>query len=214
MGMDTDFCDLIFYSSAMHDVGKIGIPDRILLKTGSLTPNEWEIMKTHATIGGSILARNSSPYLQMGEQIALAHHEKWDGGGYPFGLKGDAIPLAARIMQLADIYDALRSKRPYKNAFDHAKSVEMILKGDGRTDPSHFDPVVLSAFEQCTDIFADIYHVLQSKRPVKNPSDHARSIEFILKGDVSTDPSHFQPVVLSAFEQCTEVLTDILSPRS
>jgi PAS domain S-box-containing protein len=214
MGMDTDFCDLIFYSSAMHDVGKIGIPDRILLKTRNLTPNEWEVMKTHTTIGGSILNRSSSPYLQMGEQIALAHHERWDGGGYPFGLQGDAIPLAARFMQLADIYDALRSKRPYKDAFNHSKSVEIILKGDGRTDPSHFDPSVLSAFVQCNDIFADIYHLLQSKRSVINASEHARLIEFILKGDLRTDPSHFEPAVLSAFEQCTEVMTDILSQRS
>jgi len=157
LGMDDDFCKDIFYASAMHDIGKIGIPDDILLKPGGFTPEEWEIMKTHTIIGGSIMRGNSSPYLQLGEQIALSHHERWDGGGYPNGIKGDAIPLAARIMQLADVYDALRSKRPYKKAFDHEKSLEIITKGDGRTDPSHFDPAVLAAFQQCADTMNKIF---------------------------------------------------------
>lgn len=157
LGMDEEFCKTIYYSSAMHDIGKIGTPDHILLKPGSFTPEEWEVMKTHTVIGGRILAGNSSPYLQMGEKIALYHHERWDGGGYPFGLKGEAIPFAARIMQLADVYDALRSKRPYKEAFDHEKAYEIITQGDGRTEPSHFDPDVLAAFEQCADRMADIF---------------------------------------------------------
>jgi len=157
LGMDDNFCEDIFHASAMHDIGKIGIPDHILLKPGDLTPEESNIMKTHTIIGGKIMAGNSSPYLQLGMQIALSHHERWDGGGYPFGLKGDAIPLAARIMQLADVYDALRSKRPYKKAFDHEKSLEIITKGDGRTDPSHFDPAVLAAFQQCADIMNEIF---------------------------------------------------------
>jgi len=157
MEMDGEFCECIFYASAMHDIGKIGTPDHILLKPGGFTPEEWEIMKTHTVIGGNILAGNSSPYLQMGEEIALAHHERWDGGGYPFGLKGEAIPVAARIMQLADVYDALRSERPYKKAFDHAKSLEIITQGDGRTNPSHFDPDVLAAFVNCADTMNDIF---------------------------------------------------------
>ena len=157
MGMDEDFCHEIFYASAMHDIGKIGTPDHILLKPGGFTPEEWEIMKTHTIIGGRILAGNSSPYLQMGEEIALAHHERWDGGGYPFGLKGEAIPVAARIMQLADVYDALRSERPYKKAFDHAKSLEIITQGDGRTEPSHFDPDVLAAFVSCAETMSEIF---------------------------------------------------------
>ncbi len=159
LSMDDDFCDTIFYASAMHDIGKIGIPDHILLKPGSFTPEEWEIMKTHTTIGGKILAGASSPYLKMGHAIALGHHERWDGGGYPGGLKGDAISLPARIMQLADVYDALRSERPYKKAFDHAKTLEIITKGDGRTDPSHFDPEVLAAFQSCADTMAEIFEV-------------------------------------------------------
>ncbi|MDT8375458.1 MAG: two-component system response regulator [Mariprofundaceae bacterium] len=157
LGMDEAFCDTIFYASTMHDIGKIGIPDHVLLKPGSLTPKEWEIMKTHTTTGATIMAGSSSPYLQMGEQIALGHHERWDGSGYPNGIKGDAIPLAARIMQIADIYDALRSKRPYKKAFDHATSVEIITKGDGRTEPSHFDPDVLAAFKSRADTMNEIF---------------------------------------------------------
>jgi putative two-component system response regulator len=157
MGMDEDFCDTIFYASPMHDIGKIGISDLILLKAGGFTPEEWEIMKTHAVMGGSILSGNTSPYLKMGEQIALGHHERWDGGGYPAGLKGDEIPLPARIMQLADVYDALRSRRPYKEPFTHEKTMQIICKGDGRTEPSHFDPAVLAAFEQCADQLADIF---------------------------------------------------------
>ncbi len=157
LGMDETFCDTIFYASPMHDIGKIGIPDHILLKPGGFEPDEWEIMKSHATIGGSILSGNSSPYLQMGEQIALGHHERWDGGGYPNGIKGEAIPLPARIMQLADVYDALRSKRPYKPAFDHAKSLEIITRGDGRTEPSHFGPDVLAAFVKQADTLNEIF---------------------------------------------------------
>lgn len=164
LGMDDEFCDTIFYASAMHDIGKIGTPDHILLKPGGFTPEESEIMKAHTTIGGGILSGYSSPYLQMGEQIALAHHERWDGSGYPLGLKGDAIPLPARIMQLADVYDALRSKRPYKEAFDHAKSLEIITKGDDRTDPSHFAPEVLAVFQGCADTLAEIFEKMLSDK--------------------------------------------------
>jgi len=147
LGMDETFCEIIFYASPMHDIGKIGIPDRILLKPGGFTPEEWKIMQTHTTLGAGILEDQTSPYLQMGHDIALSHHERWDGGGYPQGSKGEDTPLPARIMQICDVYDALRSKRPYKPTFDHDKTMHIITKGDGRTDPSHFDPEVLSAFE-------------------------------------------------------------------
>jgi len=157
LGMDEEFCSTIFYASPLHDIGKIGIPDYILLKPGSLEPDERELMKTHSTIGGHILEGNESPFLQMGRVIALGHHERWSGGGYPKGIKGEEIPLPARIMQLADVYDALRCKRPYKPPFEHAKTMEIILKGDGRTSPSHFDPDVLAAFEHCADIMNDIF---------------------------------------------------------
>ena len=157
LGMDAEFCNRIFYASPMHDIGKIGIPDHILLKPGGFEPEEWEIMKTHTTIGYEILSGNSSPYLQMGQEIALNHHERWCGGGYPNGARGEEIPLSARIMQLADVYDALRSQRPYKEPFSHEKTMEIITQGDGRTDPSHFDPQVLEAFKQCVDKFAEIF---------------------------------------------------------
>ncbi len=157
LGMDKDFCDMIYRASPMHDIGKIGIPDSILLKPGGFTPEEWGTMKTHTMIGSNILSGNSSPYLQMGQEIALGHHERWDGGGYPGGLKGEAIPLPARIMQICDVYDALRSKRPYKPAFDHAKSFDIITKGDGRTEPFHFDPDILTAFVTSADALEGIF---------------------------------------------------------
>ncbi len=157
LGMDKEFCDLIFYASPMHDIGKIGIPDHILLKPGCFEPAEWTIMKSHTTIGSQILANNSSPYLKMGYDIALGHHERWNGSGYPGGLKGEAIPLPARIMQLADVYDGLRSKRPYKPAFEHKKAMDIIFHGDGRTLPSHFDPAVLEAFHCRADTMEEIF---------------------------------------------------------
>jgi len=158
MGMDELFCDNIYYASALHDIGKIGIPDHILLKNGKLMPDEWEVMKGHAEKGAKILAGQSSSYLQMGMDLALSHHERWDGGGYPQGLKGEEIPLPARIMQLADVYDALRSKRPYKEPFTHTKSMQIICQGDGRTEPEHFDPTVMTAFKYCSDQLDEIYN--------------------------------------------------------
>ena len=157
LGMDAAFRDTIHYASPMHDVGKIAIPDAILLKPGKLDPQEWEIMKTHAPMGAKLLQGGTSPYLQMGTQIALGHHERWDGGGYPHGLKGDEIPLPARIMQICDVYDALRSRRPYKPPFEHERSVEIVTKGDGRTMPGHFDPAVLAAFARTAGRFRDVY---------------------------------------------------------
>ena len=157
LGMDPVFCEEIFYGSPMHDIGKLAIPDHILLKPDPFTPAEWEIMKAHAVLGAQILAEKKSPYLKMGAEIALSHHERWDGGGYPRGLKGDAIPVSARIMNICDIYDALRSKRPYKPAFDHARAVHIITQGDGRTLPEHFDPAILDAFRQNHAAFCDIY---------------------------------------------------------
>ncbi|MCP5159700.1 MAG: response regulator [Gammaproteobacteria bacterium] len=157
MGMPSDFCKTIYHSSPMHDVGKIGIPDCILLKPGSLSVDEWKIMKTHCVLGSNILTNGTSPYTHMGAEIALSHHERWDGSGYPNGLKGEMIPLSARIMQICDVYDALRSRRPYKPALSHPSSVAIIMQGDTRTKPEHFDPAVLAAFSACADDLATIY---------------------------------------------------------
>lgn len=157
LGLDEEFIDKIFFASPMHDIGKIGIPDQILLKPGSLTPQEWVIMQGHATMGAQILGNSKSSYLQMGAKIALNHHERWNGGGYPNGKRGEAIPLAARIMYICDIYDALRSKRPYKPALDHLKTMDIIMCGDGRTRPEHFDPTILAAFKKHHQLFCDIF---------------------------------------------------------
>lgn len=153
---------IILYSP-LHDVGKVGIPDVILNKTGTLTFEEFELMKKH-TIYGAELLKNSqfniledNNNLQVAIEIAAAHHEKFDGTGYPHRLKGENIPLSARIIAIVDIYDALRSLRPYKEALTHQKAVEIILEGDGRTSPEHFDPLILEAFRQVQEEFEKQY---------------------------------------------------------
>jgi len=160
LGMDTEYCNTIFLASPMHDIGKIGIPDSILLKPSALTTDEWRVMKQHTTIGAEILTGGSSPYVKMGKEIALSHHERWDGSGYPNGLSGENIPLAARIMALCDVYDALRSKRPYKSAYEHNRCVEIIRNSDKRIKRSHFDPEITDAFLANHNSFEDIYEML------------------------------------------------------
>jgi putative two-component system response regulator len=155
--LSDEFVDKIFSASPMHDIGKIGIPDHILLKPGVFTPDEWEVMKEHTVIGGEILGNSKSPYLLMGSEIALNHHERWNGGGYPNGKRGEEIPLAARIMSICDVYDSLRSKRHYKPAFGHQKSMNIIMLGDGRTKPEHFDPMLFAAFTENHQAFRDIF---------------------------------------------------------
>lgn len=143
-GMSDEEAELIYNASPMHDVGKIGIPDRILLKPGKLDADEWEIMKTHTTIGAKIIGDHPSELLQSARIIALTHHEKWDGSGYPFAKKGEEIHPYGRISALADVFDALTSKRPYKEAWSFEEAVDEIIKGKG----THFDPFYLDAFLQ------------------------------------------------------------------
>jgi putative two-component system response regulator len=166
--------DLLFKSAPLHDIGKVGIPDRILLKPGKLTPDEFEIMKTHTTLGRDAIEQAERQlgtpveFLRFAKEIAYAHQEKWDGSGYPEGLVGDGIPISARLMALADVYDALISRRVYKPPFPHEKAVEIILEGSGK----HFDPDIVDAFMEIRDEFRAI-----ARRYADTDSEIARQAE-------------------------------------
>ena len=158
--LNEDIVEMLFKSAPLHDIGKVGIPDHILLKPGPLTPGEFEIMKTHTTIGVEALRRaeqqceedGSDGFLGYAGEIAENHHEKWDGSGYPKGLIGEDIPLSGRLMAVADVYDALISKRHYKEAFSHDTAKQILVDGSG----SHFDPEIIKAFAACETQFTAI----------------------------------------------------------
>ena len=156
--MDEEFCEGMLYASPMHDVGKIGIPDSILLKPGPLTEQEFGLMKSHTELGAKMLSGSKSGLLKLAEQIALTHHERWDGTGYPRELRGQDIPLGGRIAMLADQYDALRSDRPYRKGFSHQDTFLIITEGDGRTMPHHFDPYLLRAFRKMDEEFNILFN--------------------------------------------------------
>jgi putative two-component system response regulator len=166
MSWPDDRVEIIKYASPMHDIGKIGIPSGILLKPASLSPEELALVKTHTVIGGKILHGSHSAYLQMAERIALTHHERWDGSGYPAGLAGENIPLEGRIAAFADQYDSLRSLRPYKPPFDYIKAYRIMVEGNERMGPHHFDPRVLEIFKDTHKAFERIYENHKDAPPV------------------------------------------------
>ena len=155
--MNETFQETVFHASRFHDIGKVAIPSNILDKRDSLNKEEWGIMKGHTILGGKILEGHDSPYLEMGSVIARSHHERWDGSGYPYGLAGEYIPLAARLVTVVDIYDALRSKRSYKPGLSHAHAVYVMRYGDGRVNPNHLDPAINKQFLSHSGEFDHIF---------------------------------------------------------
>ncbi|MEO5368382.1 MAG: HD domain-containing protein [Magnetococcus sp. WYHC-3] len=151
-GLPPERVELVFQSAPMHDIGKIGIPDRILLKPGRLDDNEWQVMRQHPGIGAGIIGRHNTPLLETARVVALSHHEKWDGTGYPRGLREEEIPLEGRIVAVADVFDALTSDRPYKPAWSVEDTLGVLTQEAGR----HFDPNLIPLFLGCMDQLLEI----------------------------------------------------------
>ena len=179
--------NVLFKSAPLHDIGKVGIPDRILLKPSSLSREEFDIMKTHTTLGFEAIEQAEKtlgtrvPFLQMAKEIALSHQEKWDGSGYPQGLKGDAIPMSARLMAVADVYDALISQRVYKPALPHDRAVQIVFQGRG----SHFDPDMVDAFIGIQDEFNEI-----AQRYKDSDDNLQKKMEYMAYA-IADEPSRF-----------------------
>lgn len=195
--LDKETIELFYKTSALHDVGKVGIPDHILQKPGTLTPSEYEVMKTHTVLGyqavnsaHEMLAKNAGSkairFLEIAQQVTLSHHERWDGLGYPQGLKGEEIPLVARLMAVADVYDAMISRRPYKSALDHAKVTDVIQGGSG----THFDPVVVDAFMDLQDMFDRISTKLEDVFPSSADLTLHSMADLISQNDLVTPERH------------------------
>lgn len=162
--LTSDFIDNLYQTAALHDIGKVGIPDAILLKPGKLTLEEFMVMKTHCAIGADTLAEvlqkhPGNQFIRMGVAVARSHHEKWDGSGYPDGFRAEEIPIEARIVALADFYDALTSKRSYHTAISHEDTVVLIQKGDG----THFDPDIVAAFVDIQDQFRRVRYEMMDR---------------------------------------------------
>ena len=170
LGMSSDECDLLLLASPLHDIGKIGTPDHILLKPGKLTVEEFEIMKLHTVIGEKILSNSLSPILRMGAEIAISHHEKFDGSGYPYGLEAEAISIYGRIVAVADVFDALTSARPYKTAWEDERACQLLRDGSG----AHFDPDCVAAF---FGAFAEVLEVKARYRDADMLLAEARAAE-------------------------------------
>ena len=179
--------NVLFKSAPLHDIGKVGIPDRILLKPSGLSREEFDIMKTHTTLGFEAIEQAEKtlgtpvPFLQMAKEIALSHQEKWDGSGYPQGLKGEAIPMAARLMAVADVYDALISQRVYKPALPHDRAVQIVFQGRG----SHFDPDMVDAFIGIQDEFNEI------AQRFKDSDDNLQKKMEYMAYAIADEPSRF-----------------------
>jgi putative two-component system response regulator len=174
-----DFIDQLFKSSPLHDIGKVGIPDSILRKPGPLDDGEKAVMRTHPRIGGDTLRKvveqfRGNSFLSMGMEIAYHHHERWDGAGYPHRLAGEHIPLSARIVAVADAYDAITSQRPYKAGYDHGEAVRLIAVDRGR----HFDPMLVDAFLDCQNDFDEIRHRFLDPTPpgARTPGEWAEIV--------------------------------------
>ncbi|MBN2858921.1 MAG: response regulator [Sphaerochaetaceae bacterium] len=164
--LSSDEVPLLAQAAALHDIGKVSVPDAILTKNGPLTPEEWEIMKQHTVQGAEAISTTmmmigSNALLEKAYEICLSHHEKYDGTGYPNGLRGSEIPMSGAIVALVDVYDALVSVRPYKGAFSHEEAVRIITQGDGRTSPGQFHPLVLQSFIDSEQEFASILKTFQ-----------------------------------------------------
>lgn len=198
--VDADYVRTIFLTSPLHDIGKVGIPDNILLKPGKLTPEEFAIMKQHVMIGVSALeasfqGRAPAEYLRFGRDIILSHHEKFDGSGYPNGLKGQDVPLCGRIVALADVYDALTTKRIYKDAISHEDAKAIILKGSG----SHFDPDIVDAFLKCEAEFISIKKKFDGvEMPLTFAIPASRSVPPALPIAAMTSPAMTGPAISAA----------------
>ncbi|MFQ3580816.1 MAG: HD domain-containing phosphohydrolase [Chloracidobacterium sp.] len=188
IGWKEEACEMLLHASPMHDIGKIGIPDRILLKEGKLTAEEWEVMKSHAAIGAELLSGSTSPLMQMAMEIALSHHEKWDGSGYPQGLKGEEIPIVGRIVALCDVFDALTTERPYKQAWP----VEDVIAELDRQSGKHFDPDLVETFKS---ILPKILQIREryTERAATAAAKYSGSHQRLIPDEKHHLPPYFQP---------------------